>query len=321
MTDVRASIQDALGARYEVQGEVGRGGMATVYRAVDRRLGRPVAVKVLHPELTHLFGSERFHREVKIAASLQHPNIVPVYESGEAGDLLYYTMPLVQGETLRSRVMRETQLPLEEALRIVADVAEALRCAHEHGFVHRDIKPENIMLAGGHAMVMDFGVARAITEAGGDRLTTAGLAVGTPAYMSPEQAAGAAHLDARTDIYALGCVLYEMLGGEPPFTGPSAQAVLARQMQESPRSLHVVRATVSPALERVIATALAKVPADRYATAGEFMAALQKAQRAPEWRTARRWRVALGGAAAYICGLGKIAPVVFEGSASEAVNA
>ncbi|HTT68107.1 MAG TPA: serine/threonine-protein kinase, partial [Gemmatimonadales bacterium] len=264
MTDVRASLQDALGARYEVQGEVGRGGMATVYRAIDRHLGRPVAVKVLSPELTHLLGPERFHREVSIAALLQHPNIVPVHESGETGDLLYYTMPLVEGETLRARVTRETQLPLDLALKITEDVAEALRCAHEHGIVHRDIKPENIMLSGGHAVVMDFGVAQAISQAGGDRLTTAGLAVGTPAYMSPEQAGGAAHLDARADIYALGCVLYEMLGGEPPFTGPSAQAVLARQMQEPPRSLHVIRATVSPALQRVIEKSLAKVPADRY---------------------------------------------------------
>jgi tetratricopeptide (TPR) repeat protein len=297
MTDVRASIAGALGSRYEVQSEVGRGGMATVFRAMDRQLGRPVAVKVLHPELTQVLGAERFHREVRITAALQHANIVPVFESGDAGDLLYYTMPLVEGETLRARLARETQLPLDEALRIVADVGAALDCAHGHGIVHRDIKPENILLAGGRAVVTDFGVARAIAEAGQDRLTTSGLAVGTPAYMSPEQAGGAAHLDARTDIYALGCVLYEMLGGEPPFTGPSAQAVLARQLQEAPRALHVVRGTVSPALERVIGTALAKVPADRYATAGAFVAALEQAKRAPGWGTARRWRGAAGSAA------------------------
>jgi tetratricopeptide (TPR) repeat protein len=270
--------------------------MATVFRAMDRRLGRAVAVKVLHPELTHLLGSERFHREVSIAAALQHPNIVPVFESGHDGDLLYYTMALVEGETLRARLERDTQLPLEEALRIAEDVADALRCAHEHGIVHRDIKPENILLSGGHAVVVDFGVARAITEAGGDRLTSAGMAIGTPAYMSPEQAGGAAHLDGRVDIYALGCVLYEMLGGEPPFTGPSAQAVLARQMTESPRSLHVVRATVSPALQRVIEKALSKVPADRYATVDEFLAALERAKQSPGWRAGKAWRAALVGA-------------------------
>jgi len=295
VTDVRASIEDALGTRYEVQGEVGRGGMATVFRAYDRHLGRTVAVKVLHPELTQLLGPERFHREVRIAAVLQHPNIVPVFESADACGLLYFTMPLVEGETLRQRLARETQLPLAEAVRIARDVAEALRCAHEHGIVHRDVKPENILLAEGRALVADFGVARAITEAGEDRLTASGLAVGTPGYMSPEQAGAAAHIDARADIYALGCVLYEMLGGEPPFTGPSMQAVLARQMCEAPRALHVVRPTVSPALERVIATALAKVPADRYASADEFVAALEGAQRSPGWQRARVARMAGAG--------------------------
>jgi tetratricopeptide (TPR) repeat protein/TolB-like protein len=271
--------------------------MATVFRAFDRRMGRAVAVKVLHPELTHLLGPDRFHREVSIAAALQHPNIVPVYESGDDGGLLYFTMPLVEGETLRARLVRETQLPLDDALRIAKDVAEALHCAHGHGIVHRDIKPENILLTGDRAVVADFGVARAITEAGGDRLTSSGMAIGTPAYMSPEQASGDVHLDGRADIYALACVLYEMLGGEPPFTGPSAQAVLARQMQESPRSLHVVRATVSPALQRAIETALAKVPADRYATVGEFVAALEQARRSPGWGAAKRWRIAWGASA------------------------
>ena len=293
MTDVQASIQDALGARYEVQGEVGRGGMATVYRAQDLRLGRAVAVKVLHPELKQLLGTDRFRREITIAATLQHPNIVPVYESGEHAGLLFFTMALVEGETLRARLERETQLPMDEALRIVEDVAEALRCAHEHGIVHRDVKPENILLSAGRALVTDFGVAKAIAEVGKDRLTSAGMAVGTPAYMSPEQAGGEPHADARMDIYALGCVLYEMLGGEPPFTGPSAQAVLARQMMEPPRSLHVIRATVSPALQRVIETALAKVPADRYATVAEFVAALEHARRSPSWGGRGRRRAAL----------------------------
>ncbi len=308
MADVRASIQDALGDRYEVQGELGRGGMATVFRAFDRRLGRGVAVKVLHPELTHLLGSDRFHREVAIAAALQHPNIVTVFESGDREDLLYYTMPLVEGETLRARLERETQLPVDEAIAITEEVAEAIGCAHEHGIIHRDIKPENILLCAGKALVADFGVAKAIAAAGADRLTSAGMAVGTPAYMSPEQAGGTAHVDGRTDIYALGCVLYEMLGGEPPFTGPSAQAVLARQMQEPPRSLHVVRATVSPALQQVIETALAKVPADRYATAAEFVVALERAKRRPGWsaRHARRATLAavLVTAAAVAVGLG-----------------
>jgi len=293
VTDVQASLQDALGTRYEVQGEVGRGGMATVFRALDRHLGRAVAVKVLHPELKHLLGSDRFRREIGIAATLQHPNIVPVYESGEGAGLLFYTMALVDGETLRARLERETQLPLDEALRIVADVAEALRCAHEHGIVHRDVKPENILLTAGRAVVTDFGVARAIAEAGEDRLTTAGMVVGTPAYMSPEQAGGVARPDARMDIYALGCVLYEMLGGEPPFTGPSAQAVLARQITEPPRSLHVIRATVSPALQGVVERALAKAPADRFATAAEFVAALEHARRAPGWGGRKRRRAAL----------------------------
>ena len=297
MTDVQASLQDALGTRYEVQGEVGRGGMATVFRALDRHLGRAIAVKVLHPELKHLLGPDRFRREIGIAATLQHPNIVPVYESGEGAGLLFYTMALVEGETLRARLERETQLPVDEALRIVEDVAEALRCAHEHGIVHRDVKPENILLTAGRAVVTDFGVARAIAEAGEDRLTTAGMVVGTPAYMSPEQAGGVARPDARMDIYALGCVLYEMLGGEPPFTGPSAQAVLARQMVEPPRSLHVIRATVSPALQRVVERALAKAPADRYATAAEFVAALEHARRAPGASGRGRRRAALVSAA------------------------
>jgi tRNA A-37 threonylcarbamoyl transferase component Bud32/tetratricopeptide (TPR) repeat protein len=289
VTDVRAPLQDALGDRYEVLGEVGRGGMATVYRARDRRMDRTVAVKVLHPQLAFLLGSERFRREVSIVGALQHPNIVPVYESGDHDGLLFFTMPLVDGETLRGRLERETPVPLDEAFRIAEDVAQALDYAHGHGIVHRDIKPENILLSGRCAMVADFGVARAITEAGEDRLTSAGIAVGTPAYMSPEQAAGGEHVDGRSDIYALGCVLYEMLSGEPPFTGPSAQAVLARQIQEPPRSLRVVRRTVSPALQQVVEKALAKLPADRYATAGAFVAALERARLSPERRGALAW--------------------------------
>ena len=289
MTHVRGPLQGALGDRYEVLGEVGRGGMATVYRAHDHRMGRTVAIKVLHPQLAFLLGSERFRREVSIVGALQHPNIVPVYESEDHDGLLFFTMPLVDGETLRARLERETPLPLDEALGIAEEVAQALDHAHGHGIVHRDIKPENILLAGRRAVVADFGVARAITEAGEDRLTSAGIAVGTPAYMSPEQAAGAEHVDGRSDIYALGCVLYEMLSGEPPFTGPSAQAVLARQIQEPPRSLRVVRRTVSPALQQVVEKALAKLPADRYATAGAFVAALDRARESPERRGPLTW--------------------------------
>jgi tetratricopeptide (TPR) repeat protein len=255
--------------------------MATVYRALDRRLGRTVALKVIHPELTHLLGADRFHREVSIAAALQHDNIVSLYEAGDDGGLLYFTMPLVEGETLRARLEREGQLEVDAAVRIAEDVAAALGCAHQHGVIHRDIKPENILLKGDRAMVTDFGIARAITEAGEDRLTSAGIAVGTPAYMSPEQGSCKAKLDGRADIYALGCVLYEMLGGEPPFTGATAQAVVARQMQEAPRSLRVVRPAVSLALQDVVEKALAKVPADRYPTAGDFTAALERAKRQP----------------------------------------
>ena len=277
----QAFLKGALGTRYEVQGEVGRGGMATVYRALDRRLGRTVALKVLHPEFTRLLGADRFHREISIAAALQHDNIVSLFEAGDDGGLLYYTMPLVEGETLRARLEREGQLPVDEAVRIAEDIAAALGCAHQHGVVHRDVKPENILLNGDRAMVTDFGIARAITEAGGDRLTSTGFAVGTPAYMSPEQGSGTAKVDGRADIYALGCVLYEMLSGEPPFTGPTAQAVVARHMQEAPRSMRVVRPAVSPALQEVVEKALAKVPADRYATAGDFAAALERAKRRP----------------------------------------
>jgi len=290
-------LKGALGTRYEVQGEVGRGGMATVYRALDHRLGRTVALKVIHPELTQLLGADRFHREITIAAALQHPNIVGLFEAGEQDGLLYYTMPLVEGETLRDRLEREAPLPVDEAVRIAEDVAAALGCAHDHGIVHRDIKPENILLAGDRAMVTDFGIARAIAEAGEDRLTSAGIVIGTPAYMSPEQGSGTATVDGRSDIYAVGCVLYEMLSGEPPFTGPTPQVVVARQMQEAPRSLRVVRPTVSLALQDVIEKALAKVPADRYATAAEFIAALDRVKSVPRTsvRRQRVWHVALLG--------------------------
>jgi serine/threonine-protein kinase len=254
--------------------ELGHGGMATVYLVRDIRHKRQVALKVLHPELGAALGTERFLREVETAAALQHPHILPVFDSGEAAGRLWYTMPYVEGESLRDRLTREVQLPVEDAVRLAREVAESLDYAHRNGVVHRDIKPENILLTEGHALVADFGIAKAVSTAGDERLTQTGTAVGTPAYMSPEQASPGTSLDGRSDVYSLGCVLYEMLSGEPPFTGPSSQAVIARHAVEPPRSLRVVRPGVPPALERAVERALAKVPADRFQTAGEFARAL-----------------------------------------------
>ena len=254
--------------------ELGHGGMATVYLARDIRHKRLVALKVLHPELAAVLGTDRFLREVETAAGLQHAHILPVFDSGEAAGRLWYTMPYVEGESLRDRLRREVQLPIEDALRLTREVAEALDYAHRHGVVHRDIKPDNILLTEGHAFVADFGIAKAVSTAGGETLTQTGTAVGTPAYMSPEQASPGAGLDGRSDVYSLGCVLYEMLAGEPPFTGPSSQAVLARHAADPPRSMRVVRPAVPLALERAVERALAKVPADRFQTAGEFARSL-----------------------------------------------
>ena len=226
-----SDLAESLRDRYELQRELGRGGMATVYLARDIRHKRPVALKVLHPELGAVLGTERFLREVETAAGLQHPHILPVFDSGEAAGRLWYTMPYVEGESLRDRLKREVQLPVEDAVRLTREVAEALDYAHRHGVVHRDIKPDNILLTEGHASVADFGIAKAVSTAGGETLTQTGTAVGTPAYMSPEQASPGAPLDGRSDVYSLGCVLYEMLAGEPPFTGPSSQAVIARALR------------------------------------------------------------------------------------------
>jgi eukaryotic-like serine/threonine-protein kinase len=248
--------------------------MAIVYLARDIRHKRPVALKVLHPELGAVLGTERFLREVETAAGLQHPHILPVFDSGETAGRLWYTMPYVEGESLRDRLKREVQLPVEDAVRLTREVAEALDYAHRHGVVHRDIKPDNILLTEGHASVADFGIAKAVSSAGGETLTQTGTAVGTPAYMSPEQASPGAPLDGRSDIYSLGCVLYEMLAGEPPFTGPSSQAIIARHCADPPRSMRVVRPGVPLALERAVERALAKVPADRFQTAGEFARSL-----------------------------------------------
>ena len=243
--------------------------MATVYLALDIRHKRPVALKVLHPALAHALGPERFLREIRVAARLQHPHILSVHESGEAAGYLWFTMPYAEGESLRQRLNREPQLPLDEALQIATEVLDALSYAHHEGVIHRDIKPENILLTSGHAMLADFGVARAVDLGGDDKLTETGLAVGTPAYMSPEQGAGDGHLDRRSDIYSLGCVLYEMLAGEPPFTGRTPQAILARRLTEPVPSLRTLRDVPEP-VELAVTKALARSPADRFAAAKNF---------------------------------------------------
>jgi len=272
--DLVERLKAALADRYTIEHEIGSGGMATVYLAEDLKHRRQVAIKVMRPELAASIGAERFLREIRISAQLNHPNILTLLDSGEADGLLYYAMPYVEGESLRERLVREQQLPLEEAVQITQEVADGLSYAHSMGVVHRDIKPENILLSGGHAVIADFGIARAVTEAGGEKLTETGIAVGTPAYMSPEQAVGRGQLDARSDIYSLGVVLYEMLVGDPPFVGSSAQAILARKSVEPVPSLRTVRETVSVGTERVVLKALAKLPADRYATAAAFSEAL-----------------------------------------------
>jgi serine/threonine-protein kinase len=298
-------LQQALADRYRIERELGRGGMATVYLAEDLRHGRRVALKVLRPELSPALGADRFQREIETASRLQHPHILTLHDSGEAAGLLYYAMPYVEGESLRARLTREVQLDATAAVGIAGDVADALACAHAAGVLHRDIKPENILLTGGHAVVADFGIARAIDAVGADRLTETGLALGTPHYMSPEQASGARVLDARSDLYALGCVLYEMLAGEPPFNGPTSQAILARHAVDPVPCLRTVRATVSPALEAAVGKALAKVPADRFATALDFKEALSHAFREPAVvRPATSHRRLAAGLAAIVVGAG-----------------
>ena len=245
--------------------------MATVYLAHDLRHDRKVALKVLRPELAAILGAERFLREIKTTANLQHPHILGLFDSGEADGLVFYVMPYVEGESLRDRLTREKQLPVDDAVRIAREVADALDYAHRHGVIHRDIKPENILLHDGHALVADFGIALAAARSdGGTRMTETGMSLGTPHYMSPEQAMGEREITAKSDVYALGCVLYEMLTGEPPFTGPTAQAIIARVMTEEPRSLTLQRKTVPPHVEAAVLTALSKLPADRFATAALF---------------------------------------------------
>src|SRR5687767_6430029 len=274
MTSSLERLRRSLADRYRIERELGRGGMATVYLARDLKLDREVAIKVLLDELGVALGPERFRREITLATQLTHPHILPVYDSGDADGQLYYVMPFVAGESLRDRLDVQRQLPVDEALRITCEIASALEHAHQRGIVHRDIKPENILLEGGQALVADFGIARAVSAIGDQKLTKTGVSLGTPAYMSPEQAMADPTLDARSDIYSLGCVLYEMLAGTPPFTGPTAQAVIARHALAEVPSLTVARGTIPDEVEDAVMRAMAKVPADRFTTAAEFATAL-----------------------------------------------
>ena len=289
LTDVLDRLRSALGDRYDIERQVGEGGMATVYRAKDLKHERTVAIKVLRQELSVSLGADRFLREIRVAANLQHPNILGLYDSGESEGLLYYVMPFVEGESLRDRLNREQQLPIQDALQIVREAADALQYAHERGIVHRDIKPENILLLGGHALVADFGIARAVSSASEEKLTQTGMAIGTPHYMSPEQSLGSEHVDARSDVYSLGCVLYEVLIGQPPFTGPNSMAIMARHSMEVVPSLQVVRQSVPDEVEDAVMQALEKTPADRFQTMKEFAERLSEAEaEAAVARTAQR---------------------------------
>jgi eukaryotic-like serine/threonine-protein kinase len=276
LTEIPDRLGAALAGRYAIERKLGQGGMATVYLARDLKHDRRVALKVLRPELAAILGADRFLAEIKTTANLQHPHILPLHDSGEADGLVYYVMPYVEGESLRERLDREHQLPVDEAVRIATEVADALEYAHERGVIHRDVKPENVMLQGGHALVADFGIALAASRGdGATRMTETGMSLGTPAYMAPEQALGQRDITAGADVYALGCVLYEMLSGEPPFAGPTAQAIVARVMTEAPRSLTAQRHTVPENVDAAVTKALEKLPADRFATASAFAAALR----------------------------------------------
>jgi Tol biopolymer transport system component/tRNA A-37 threonylcarbamoyl transferase component Bud32 len=271
-------LSASLADRYLIERELGQGGMATVYLAQDVRHDRKVALKVLRPELAAIIGAERFLSEIKTTANLQHPHILPLFDSGEADGFLFYVMPFVEGETVRDRISREKQLPVDDAVRIAKEVASALDYAHRRNIIHRDIKPENILLHDGAALVADFGIALAVSRSdGGSRMTETGMSLGTPHYMSPEQAMGQREITARSDVYALGCVLYEMLTGEPPFNGPTPQAIVARVMTEEPRSLTLQRKSIPLHVEAAVTTALEKLPADRFPSATAFAAALDNA--------------------------------------------
>ena len=279
MTDDLPRLAGALADRYAVESKIGEGGMASVYRARDLKHDRAVAIKVLRPELAAVIGAERFLAEIRTTANLQHPHILPLHDSGEAAGSVFYVMPFIEGESLRDRLEREKQLPIADAVQIVIDVAGALDYAHRRGVIHRDIKPENILLHDGRALVADFGIALAATTAG-SRMTETGMSLGTPSYMSPEQAMGERALDARTDVYALGCVLYELLVGAPPFVAPTAQGIVAKVLTERPQPPSQARDTVSDAVDAVVLQALAKVPADRQPNAAAFAEELRQAARA-----------------------------------------
>jgi eukaryotic-like serine/threonine-protein kinase len=276
-----AELGTALAGRYLIEEQLGKGGMATVYKARDLKHDRAVALKVLNPELGAMLGAERFLTEIKVTATLQHPNLLTLFDSGEANGLLYYVMPMLDGETLRARIKREHQLPVDDAVRIAIGVANALAYAHARDVIHRDLKPENIILQHGQPIVVDFGIALAMRNAGGTRMTQTGMSIGTPQYMSPEQAAGEKHIDARADIYALGAVLFEMLAGEVPHAGPTAQAVIARVMSSEARAVTSVRPSVPAHVGNAVRIALARTPQERFATADAFIAALDTARTGP----------------------------------------
>jgi len=276
MDELPRHLADALADRYRFEREIGAGGMATVYLAHDLRHDRSVAVKVLRPELAAVIGAERFLAEIKTTAALQHPHILPLFDSGQADGFLFYVMPLIEGESLRDRLNREHQLSVEDSVRLAKEIGSALDYAHRHGVIHRDIKPENILLHDGAALVADFGIALAVSQAGGNRMTETGLSLGTPGYMSPEQATGERTLDARADVYSLGCLLYEMLAGEPPHTGPTVQAVIAAVVTKEPERLSARRRSVPANVDYAVHKALAKLPADRFASAEAFVRALSE---------------------------------------------
>jgi len=301
MPELLDRLKAALANRYTLERELGAGGMATVYLAEDLKHHRKVALKVLRPELAAVLGADRFLREIEIAARLNHPHILPLHDSGEAEGFLYYVMPYVEGESLRHRLNREKQLPVEDALQIAREVADALDYAHRHDTVHRDIKPENILLEEHHAVVADFGIARAIRVAGGEKLTATGVAVGTPEYMSPEQASGRGELDGRSDVYALGCVLYEMLAGQPPFTGPTVESVVHQHLTAAAPAVTAIRPAVPAPVAAALVRALAKTPADRFSSVGLFGQALREdSPVAPGVRRTLRWPQWAAAAAALV---------------------
>ncbi|HXI21220.1 MAG TPA: serine/threonine-protein kinase, partial [Gemmatimonadales bacterium] len=284
MSSPAERLASALADRYGIERQLGQGGMATVYLAADLKHDRQVAIKVLKPELAAVLGAERFVQEIKTTAQLQHPHILPLFDSGSVDGFLYYVMPYIEGETLRTKLDREKQLGIEEAVKITTEIADALDYAHRHGVIHRDIKPENILLHDGRPMVADFGIALAVSAAAGGRMTETGLSLGTPHYMSPEQATADRDITARSDVYSLASVLYEMLTGEPPHMGTSAQQIIMKIVTDVPRPVTELRKSVPPNVAAALARALEKIPADRFDTARAFADALQN----PGFTTAGR---------------------------------